>query len=194
MSDHDTSSKSLLEGTQDDTIEMCDQSEKKTFYIGESEELSGSDLDEHYAKTGISPILSRHTNFYVEKIEDKRLSFQGTVRDDCQLRKRAAVSENDVTFAGSLNKKMTEMRLSFEEELKKKMCRDCLFRSIQSKLSMLGIVSPSNKDIDVLEESDHSHELETSNKEDNQNETRNSKTLLENLSKRTVSFYSIHLS
>lgn len=188
MSDHDTSSKSLLEDSTNDTIEMCNQSEKKTFYIGESEEFSGSDLDEHYAKTGISPTLSRHTDFYVEKIEDKRLSFQGIVRDDCQLRKRTAVSENDITFAGSLNKKMTEMRLSFEEELKKKMCKDCLFRSIQSKLSMLGIVSTSTN---VLEESNHNHELELSkgDKEDDPNETRNSKTLLENLSRRTVSFH-----
>ena len=189
MSDHDTSSKGLLEDSTDDTIEMCNQSEKKTFYVGESEDLSGSDLDEHYTKAGISPTLSRHTDFYVEKIEDKRLSFQGTVRDDCELRKRTAVSENNITFAGSLNKKMTEMRLSFEEELKKKMCKDCLFRSIQSKLSLLGIVSTSNKNIDVLEESNHNHELEMSVKGDDQNEARNSKTLLENLSRRTVSFH-----
>ena len=83
---------------------------------------------------------------------------------------------------------MTEMRLSFEEELKKKMCKDCLFRSIQSKLSLLGIVSTSNKNIDVLEESNHNHELEMSDKGKDQNEARNSKTLLENLSRRTVSF------
>ena len=190
MSDLDTSSKGLLENLEltEDIVKMSGQSEKKTFFIGESEESCSSDLDEHYQSTGMSPTLSRHTDFYVEKIEDKRLSYQGGLRDECQLRKRTAMSENDISFAGTINKKVSEMRLSFEEELEKKMCKECLFRSIQSKLSMLGIVSTSNGNLDASEETKHIHKSVGVSEEGNdKNENRCSSTLLENLNRRSVS-------
>lgn len=192
MSDIDLSMGLLNDQESSEILKDNDNDNERTlFYIGETKEVNGSE----YSNTEISPTLSRKTDFYVEKIEDKRLSYPGVVTDKCNLRKRTALSENDVSFAGHINKKMHEMRLSFEEELKKKMCKDCVFRSIQSKLSMLGIVSSSNKNINMMEETDkHTHDgdsLLTTDNENNKEEVQTRSTLLENLNRRSVSLIQV---
>ena len=131
----------------------------------------------------VVPTLSMCSDSIIEKIEDKRV----TCAENTNLRKRFAYSENDISFAG-INKSMAKMKEQLEQEFKKKMCKECLFRSIQSKLSMLGIVSASNRNICVVEgETEHLHE--TSNdvsSGDDENSNRTPATLLENLNKRTV--------
>ena len=140
----------------------------------------------------VSPALSRRSEQIVEKVEDKRLAFGNVNADNSQLRKRFALSENDLSMTGFHKKTLSE---SFEEELKKKLCKECLFRSIQSKLSMLGIVSSSNRNIDDGLENNREHcnlgrgnenpQYENGNTISENSNTSHS-TLLENLQKRKV--------
>ncbi|XP_066926606.1 adiponectin receptor protein 1-like [Clytia hemisphaerica] len=190
MQELDTSGKGLLDDYTNSSDDSPETSFSKDFYIGDDANCGSNKTLTEDDK------ISRQTDLYVEKIEDKRLSNGGNQGSpDCRLRKRTAFSENDISFAGTT---LSKMRNSFEEGLKKKMCKECLFRSIQSKLSMLGIVAASNKTTDVLEDSnEHSHGSKllddttdggmcsSSMNDDNGNRT--AETLLENLHKRSLS-------
>ena len=188
MHELDTSGKGLLEDYTDSSDDNPETSFSKDFYIGDDKENCENKVLSEDDK------ISRRTELYVEKIEDKRLSHGNQESPDCRLRKRTAFSENDISFAGTT---LSKMRNSFEEGLKKKMCKECLFRSIQSKLSMLGIVAPSNRNLDVLENNtEHSHDSKlmddstdggTSSSTSDDNGNRTAETLLANLHKRSVS-------
>lgn len=131
------------------------------------------------------PSLSMCSDSIIEKIEDNRVAHS----KNTNLRKRFAYSENDISLACTINRGMTKMKEQIEHEIKKKICRECLFRSIQSKLSMLGIVSASNRNICMLEEeSEHVHGTsENEVTEDDENSNRTPEILLKNLHKRSLS-------
>jgi len=186
-----------IAGVKDFFLETSTDSESNS--LSDSSKNYNSKTIHKYSCTHrpVSPALSKRSEPVVEKVEDKRLIFSNTMTDINQLRKRFALSENDISMVGTNQKTLLE---SFEEELKKKLCKKCLFQSIQSKLSMLGIVSSSNMNItEALEKIDSSHQSSSrggcENQDKNENDVsdivdgslnRSHSTLLENLQKRKV--------
>ena len=79
-----------------------------------------------------------------ESIENRSASLPD-VSVSNSFRRRSVRSENDV----SLKSTLSTFKSQIEDVLHKKLCKECLVRSLQSKLSVLGIVAPS--DVDVLE-------------------------------------------
>lgn len=100
----------------------------------------------------VSSVKSAVSGDVIERIEDRRFSLPINISSsNNSLRQRTACSENDVTLKKAINESLHSIKSQLEDKLQKKLCKECLFRSIQSKLSMLGIVSASNRNIDVLE-------------------------------------------
>lgn len=181
-----------MKNTTDHTLlENNDDKEKINQHVERSSnEIRNNNL--------IEASINTSNNGCIERIEDRRYSLNnlGKEKDrliENELSKRA-FSENDVSFKDPI-KKISLIKNKIEEKIisSGKICKECFVHSIQSQLSMLGIVSASNRNSDVLEDAEIANDmtecnslLETTNEGECSTES-NHEGLIKSLHRRTLS-------